>query len=297
MKYGILFFLLIFSCKLFPQNVGVNTTNPTERLDVNGNINVTGTIKANGTDGTANQVLMKNNSGVLAWGDMCEYKRLVAFTEAGSGNWTVPAGVTKIMVEVWGGGAGGSNSAGGGGGGYIRAAFTVAPGDVIGYVVGLGGNGVNDVLTGGNGQVSAAAVGPYTVTGFGGSVGGGTQTSMSQPNGGNGAITSGTPAHRDFIVIPGQPGKFSVNTFFNNGTTYYEYVSGADGGDGGNSENTHGIGRLRLHTTSPTSVIKSSSPSSGKQPGGGGGGAFTVISNGSTGGGGAGGDGLVIIRY
>ncbi len=89
------------------QNVGVNTTNPTERLDVNGNINVTGTIKANGIDGSANQVLMKNGSGNLAWGDLCEYKNAVTLFNA-SGTWNVPAGVTRIFIEVWGAGGGGN---------------------------------------------------------------------------------------------------------------------------------------------------------------------------------------------
>jgi hypothetical protein len=110
-------------------------------------------------------------------------------------------------------------------------------------------------------------------------------------------MTSGSPAHKDFIAMPGETGKFSINTFFNNGTTYYEHAYGADGGDGANSQHTGGMGRMRLHTTSPTSIIKSTSSSPGRQPGGGGGGAFNVISNGSTGVGGSGGAGLVMIRY
>jgi hypothetical protein len=49
------------------QNVGVGNPNPAEKLDVTGNINVTGTIKANGVDGTARQVLAKNATNNLAW--------------------------------------------------------------------------------------------------------------------------------------------------------------------------------------------------------------------------------------
>ena len=41
------------------QNVGINNPNPNEKLDVNGNINVTGTIKANGSAGSPNQVLKR----------------------------------------------------------------------------------------------------------------------------------------------------------------------------------------------------------------------------------------------
>ncbi|MFP4692120.1 MAG: hypothetical protein ACLFMU_09450, partial [Bacteroidales bacterium] len=51
-------------------------------------------------------------------------------SQTGSGNFTVPAGVASITVEVWGGGGGGSdpvgNEAGGGGGGaaYARRTFS-----------------------------------------------------------------------------------------------------------------------------------------------------------------------------
>lgn len=60
-----------------------------------------------------------------------------------SANFTVPAGVTRIYVEVWGGGGsgvGGVNGAGAGGG-YAAGWLTVNPGDVISYVVGAGGTG------------------------------------------------------------------------------------------------------------------------------------------------------------
>src|ERR1043165_6003098 len=124
MRYTVIFLLIFLSIKINAQNVGVGTTTPIERLDVNGNINVTGTIKANGIDGTANQVLMKNGSGNLAWGDLCDYKHAVSLFNA-TGTWNVPAGVTRIFIEVWGAGGGGNSFGGGGGGTYIAAPFTV----------------------------------------------------------------------------------------------------------------------------------------------------------------------------
>lgn len=66
-----------------------------------------------------------------------------------SGSFTVPAGVTAITVEVWGGGgagggATGNPSAGGGGAGgsYVKnIGYTVIPGNTYTVTVGTGGTG------------------------------------------------------------------------------------------------------------------------------------------------------------
>ncbi len=70
-----------------------------------------------------------------------------------STTWVVPAGVTRIMAEVWGGGAGGpiydyggsGNTTlianGGGAGGYARGFMPVTPGSSLTLVVGIGGTG------------------------------------------------------------------------------------------------------------------------------------------------------------
>ena len=47
-------------------NVGIGTTNPSKKLDVAGDINLTGTIYSNGTSGTSGQVLTSTGTG-LAW--------------------------------------------------------------------------------------------------------------------------------------------------------------------------------------------------------------------------------------
>ena len=75
-----------------------------------------------------------------------------------SGTWTAPAGVTRVMLEVWGaGGAGGPGSpgaeGGGGGGGagaYQRAVLAVVPGTTYDLVVGDGGQ--PDPSGGGDGR-------------------------------------------------------------------------------------------------------------------------------------------------
>jgi Collagen triple helix repeat (20 copies) len=70
-----------------------------------------------------------------------------------SGTFTVPAGITHLMVEAWGGGGGGGGGvddaadgffaagSGGGGGGYTRAVITVLPSATYNVIVGSGGAG------------------------------------------------------------------------------------------------------------------------------------------------------------
>ena len=114
-----IFIVLCISHSLFSlaQNVGIGTLTPGEKLDVNGNVNVQGNVKVNGVSGTDGQVLMTNNTGATVWSDLCDFKNIASFTQ--NGTWTIPAGVTKIMIELWGGGGGGA-AGGGGGGTYIR---------------------------------------------------------------------------------------------------------------------------------------------------------------------------------
>ena len=89
-----------------------------------------------------------------------------------SSPWTVPAGVTQIKVEVWGGGGagGGCNSAigtsygsGGGGGAYSTATINVTNGDIFTIVKGAGGTAASDA-NGGNGTASSVSGTPGSVT-------------------------------------------------------------------------------------------------------------------------------------
>lgn len=73
------------------------------------------------------------------------------YLSSGNGVWSVPCGVTSIIVEVWGAGGGGGRATengqttgGGGGGAYAKKIFsTVSTGDTFAYSVGAGGSADN----------------------------------------------------------------------------------------------------------------------------------------------------------
>jgi hypothetical protein len=122
----------------FGQHVGVNKTNPSEALDVNGNIALNGTIKVNGDAGTAGAVLTSNGAGGIGWQPAggAAFSRMRVFNSSVLlQHWNVPAGVTRIMVEGWTGGGTAVQIGGqwfsGGSGAYIKGIVEVTPGTSI----------------------------------------------------------------------------------------------------------------------------------------------------------------------
>ena len=70
-------------------------------------------------------------------------------------NWTAPAGITHVMVEMWGGGGGGGSVIAGAGAGYSRSVIAVTPGTA--YTITVGGGGLSHIpfgrnATGGSGS-------------------------------------------------------------------------------------------------------------------------------------------------
>jgi hypothetical protein len=80
MKKAILYWILVtMSTNAISQNVGVGTTAPSEKLDVNGNINLSGALKVNGSAGSSGDALLSTVSGV-EWAKMIYILKPANFT-------------------------------------------------------------------------------------------------------------------------------------------------------------------------------------------------------------------------
>ncbi len=188
-----------------------------------------------------------------------------------SGTYTIPAGVTSITVEVWGGGGkGGTRTssgacAGGGGGAYARSVITVVPGTSYSYTVGAGatttaaggdtwfstnttilakgGSSVADnATTGAAGGLASASIGTYVFNGGNGS------NSLATAGGGGGSSAGNALAGVSATTATGATAP----------------TGGGNGGNGRSSSNGVGI--------------------AGSNPGAGGGGAYRTSSGTSVGG-------------
>ena len=263
-------------------NVGIRNSNPLYPLDVLGDVNTTGTIRLNGNGGADGQVLRSNGDGTMTWDDMNEYKFYETYRATGAATWTVPAGVTKICIELWGAGGGGAIYGGGGGGGYIKAYFTVTPGSTVSYSIGVGGSGGSFAGSSANtGGTSTATVGSVTISAFGGA-GAGSAVAGERP--GEGGRSSVTAGFRNFIAIDGNFGTHNQTTYAQkNATTYVITTKYGNGGDGGNTQNTGGIGNYTIVNEATAAIIKESYASTPSIPGGGGGSFYCTICTSSTG--------------
>jgi hypothetical protein len=189
-----------------------------------------------------------------------------ALALTGSGDFTVPMGVTRLRYRVKGGGGGGGGGGasgqgnGGGGGGASKGYMTgLTPGQVIAYSQGTGGAaGAAGGGSGGNGTASTFG----TITANGGTGGSGN---------GTGSIGAGGTATGGEFNYSGGPGSFG-----------YSFTGGP--GDVGGKGGATGFGE----STGDRSIA---SGASGLVPGeGGGGGANSA-------GGGAGAAGEIEIEY
>ena len=98
------------------------------------------------TGGSSGDVLTTNGSGLLSFGGMAGFADVHTDVSSGSEIYTVPTGITKLLVIITGGGGSGSagitaasNGGGGCSAGTVMARVTVVAGDTITIVVGAGG--------------------------------------------------------------------------------------------------------------------------------------------------------------
>ncbi len=273
--------------------VGIANARPLHALDVSGDINTTGALRVNGSAGSSGTVLRSNGDGSMSWGNLCQYNNFVTLRSLTTSIWTVPAGVTRIVVELWGAGGGGNVLAAGGGGGYIKAHFTVAPGDAISYTTGDGGPGAVSA-TAANGTNSNCTVGPVTITAGGAQ--GALYLTAANGQAGFGGSYSVSGSFINYVGATGTAGGSLERSFWQyNATTYYESGKAGRGGDAGNS-NTGATGQTYLYnTTGSALVVRNGNPSGGLVPGGGG---ASGVQYGATNiAGGSGADGILIIYY
>ncbi|MBI2640653.1 MAG: hypothetical protein HYW91_02045 [Candidatus Sungbacteria bacterium] len=242
---------------VFDGNLGIGINNPTQKLDVSGQIHASGDIC---TDAVGGKCL--SNTGVPNWQIF-----------GSSGTFNVPAGVTKVMVEVWGGGGGGGGGSwggsrgggGGGGGAYAKEIINVTPGSPVTVTAGAGGAGSSNVgLSGTAGATSCFG----QVCAGGGGRGLGISDSGSA-TGGAGGTSSAT------VNSPGGAGETAISLAGGRGGSAGLGGAGGAGGQG--------------NTANPGSA--------GAAPGGGGGGGGTVDQTGPAGLGGSGAAGRIIIYW
>lgn len=268
-------------------NTGLGVSNPADKLSVNGNINITGEILNNGTSGEAGQQLVSNGNGTMVWADPCGYTNYEDFfnPDFNPQTWTVPLGVTEIMVEMWGAGGGGSINFGGGGGAYMKIKKVVTPGQVLTFNIGEGGLGINSGI--------AATAGGATTFPSNHSAGGGSAGNTGL--GGNATIINADAISQ--IRKRGQFGKPRTIEYYPiSATEYAQKTIYGDGGVSGYGDVISGHGGVVIQNTTSNSNILSTNGRPGNQPGGGGGGgegSTTTPFNNA----GSGGDGYLIIYW
>ncbi len=271
------------------QNVGVGTASPSEKLEVNGNINIQGNVKVNGVSGQNGQVLRTNSSGATQWSDLSDYKNHVAYSQ--NSIWNVPAGVTKVMIEAWGGGGGGAEGGGGASGSYMQAInVPVIEGILVNIVIGNGGIGATSVNlsaeNGGHTMVTVPNTG-LTFTAYGGGGAFSNAPGLASSVGQTGFFYQ--------FHIPGNNGETTRETYHQYSST--EFVTVREYGNGGDAVMVNGSkgGKGRYFSFYNVSLfgIKSTYSTTGRGYGGGGGGGLSS----STPFGANGGAGIVIIHY
>lgn len=292
------------------------------RIDIEGDAHyqfMDGYLGTGGAGGPAG--FKSGNITAIAGGDggngviIIQYSELHAI-KSGSGTWSTPSGVFRLLnVAIIGAGGGGGGSiksrlsdntregGGGGGGGSVLYSVNTYPGKSWSYSVGSGGSGGRgisnlntDYITGNPGGDGGETtfMGNIMSGGKGGGAGYKTQSGEGDGSGGAGGAANSS------LGYPSPGGSGGAGWSSGSGYGAGSSVQNAGGGGGG-------IGNAAAHnfasgegytpnTPSSTSMDASEGGKNG-QYGTGGGGDSGFDSSGEYGVGGRGGDGLILIEY
>lgn len=239
--------------------------------------------------GNANLVAANIKLGVTIFGVSGTYTSNAPVVLTASGTYTVPTGVTYLLVILVGGGSGGESGsrssgtggAGGASGKVHSVGFTVTPGQTISYTIGNGGSGgvtSSDHAPGG--------VGGNTIFGSYSSASGTVQASAPTRGGGANGLSASTgfPASTLPIIYSGGSG----GNYGGNGVNVPTGGSSTGGGKGGNGD---------YHNISDTLKTGSAGSAATLYGCGGGGGGGKYSSSLPNYQGGAGAKGVIFVLY
>ncbi len=205
--------------------------------------------------------------------------KMTVETSTSTQTFTVPDGVTRVVIEVWGAGGAGALGSGGGAGGYGRQRITVAPGDVLEVHNGDGGSAglANPADDGEDTWVENTTASIEIIRATGGA--GASDTVGTSASGGTSSAT---------FNISGGSGTRSIGA-----TEYGDDAVPVDIGGAGGSCPQGGAGG-RGSYGALADLTPASGPQSGRAPGGGGGGGFSTDGSET---GAAGANGRTVIWY
>jgi hypothetical protein len=126
--------------KTTAEPAGANCTYGGTKIETGLDANMNGVLDA-GEINAAQTTYVCNGAGGGGGGSV-QFSNMQVYSTPGTYTWTCPAGVTKVMVELWGGG--GSSQVGdlssGFGAGYGKDILTIVPGNTYTIIVGAGGS-------------------------------------------------------------------------------------------------------------------------------------------------------------
>jgi hypothetical protein len=148
-------------------NVGIGTSSPSAKLDVQGTSGAT--IKIVDGNQASGKVLTSDANGNASWQNVSKPHGSQMYTTPGTYTFVVPGGASSVRLTIVGAGGGGggrgpgaSGGNGGAAGSYVRdTVISVTPGASITVIVGSGGGGGADGMSasaGGTGGASSFGV-------------------------------------------------------------------------------------------------------------------------------------------